>query len=105
MIMISMPMTYNDWRTDYKKIKAALEEKGFKVAPLYASEIYKNPPEYNYEITNIPIMYMAHSFARMAISDTIIFCGDWKNARGCCLEHQAALDYGLNILYEDFLGE
>lgn len=100
MIMISMPMTYDGWHADYKKIKAVLEEKGFEVAPLYASEIYKRPPEYNYEIMNIPIMYMSNSFARMAISDTIIFCGDWKNARGCRLEHQAALDYGLTILYE-----
>lgn len=105
MIMISMPMTYDNWREDYQKIKNALQEKGFQVAPLYASTIYESAPKYNYDIINIPLVYMSNSFARMAISDTVIFCGDWKNARGCRLEHQAALDYGLNILYEDFLGE
>lgn len=101
MIMISMPMNYDNWYSDYMNKKKELEDKGYRIAPLHAASIYKKEPEYNYPIENKAIMYMANSFARMAISDTIYFCGDWENARGCRLEHQAAKDYGLKIMYEN----
>ena len=44
---------------------------------------------------------MSNSFARMAISDTVYFVKGWEKARGCRLEHQAAQDYGLKIIYEE----
>lgn len=28
-------------------------------------------------------------------------CKGWKNARGCKIEHDAAVAYGLEIIYED----
>lgn len=33
-----------------------------------------------------------------AITD---FCKGWENARGCRIEHDAAVAYGLEVLYED----
>lgn len=29
------------------------------------------------------------------------FCKGWENARGCRIEHDAAVAYGLEVLYED----
>ena len=29
------------------------------------------------------------------------FCKGWENARGCRIEHAAAVAYGLEVLYED----
>jgi hypothetical protein len=100
MVMISMPMNYLAWRSDYISIKDRLEAKGYKVTPLPIDEIYEQSPKYRYPVKTIPLVYMSNSFARMAISDTVYFANGWENARGCRLEHQAAKDYGLNILYE-----
>ena len=101
MIMISMPMNYFNWPSAYQDKKKELEDKGYHVAPLHISEIYKPVPEYQFKIQNIPLMYMSNSFARMAISDTVYFVKGWEKARGCRLEHQAAQDYGLKIIYEE----
>ena len=33
------------------------------------------------------------------------FCKGWENARGCRIEHDAAIAYGLKIIYEDEWGQ
>lgn len=37
----------------------------------------------------------------MSLCDTVYFCDGWDYARGCTVEHSAALMYGLEILYEE----
>lgn len=101
MIMISIPMNYKGWQNDYATVKKKLEQQGYTVTPLHISDIYEKTPVYQYELKSIPLIYMSNSFARMAVSDTIYFVRGWENARGCRLEHQAALDYGLKIIDED----
>ena len=101
MVMISMPMNYYGWIDNYIKYRDKLEAQGYKVTPHNINAIYDSVPEYNYKIQNVPLMYMSNSFARMAVSDTIYFVKGWESARGCRLEHQAAKDYGLEIIYEE----
>ena len=36
----------------------------------------------------------------MSLCDAAYFCKGWENARGCRLEHDAAVAYGLEIIYE-----
>lgn len=104
MIMISMPMNYYGWRTTYADIKNRLEQQGYKVAPLTYKELYgKREPDLveGLKIQTIPLLYMAHAFIRMSLCDTVYFVTGWETARGCRLEHQAAQDYGLKIIYEE----
>lgn len=37
----------------------------------------------------------------MSLCDTVYFCDGWKVAKGCLIEHGAALNYGLERLYEE----
>lgn len=37
----------------------------------------------------------------MSLCHAAYFCKGWENARGCRIEHDAAVAYGLEVLYED----
>lgn len=37
----------------------------------------------------------------MSYCHAVYFCKDWEKARGCRLEHEVALAYGLMVIYED----
>lgn len=52
-------------------------------------------------VKNKPLYYLAKSLEQMAQCDTVYFCKDWENSRGCPIEHSAAFSYGLKIMYED----
>ena len=37
----------------------------------------------------------------MSRCNAVYFCKGWENARGCKIEHDAAVAYGLKIIYEE----
>ena len=45
-----------------------------------------------------PLDYLAKSIEFLAKADVAVFAPDWKDARGCRIEHQCAVDYGIPIL-------
>jgi len=47
---------------------------------------------------NIPVKYLAKSLEAMADMDAVYFMDGWKDARGCRIEHQVCVDYGVKIL-------
>lgn len=51
-------------------------------------------------VVNPPICFLAKSLENMSMCDTVYFCEGWEAARGCRIEHQAAMAYGLEILYQ-----
>lgn len=52
-------------------------------------------------IENIPLCYLARSLEVMAQCHAVYFCKGWDQARGCRLEHDSAVAYGMEVLYED----
>ena len=52
-----------------------------------------------------PLAALGESLKKMASADVVDFCKGWEEARGCRIEHDAAVAYGLDILYEDDEGE
>jgi hypothetical protein len=52
-------------------------------------------------VVQIPICFLAKSLEKMAHCNVVYFAKGWENARGCKIEHEVALQYGLNILYEE----
>nr|DAO80397.1 MAG TPA: protein of unknown function (DUF4406) [Caudoviricetes sp.] len=43
-----------------------------------------------------PLEYLARSIEDLATADIAIFIGDWKNYRGCRIEHLCAVEYGID---------
>lgn len=43
---------------------------------------------------------LGQSLMDMACCDVVYFCSGWEDARGCRIEHEAAKDYGIDIIYE-----
>ena len=42
-----------------------------------------------------PLWFLAKSIELMAEADVVIFCPGWEKARGCIIEHEAAVRYEL----------
>lgn len=49
---------------------------------------------------NIPLAYLGKSISLLSTADVAYFGGDWKNARGCKIEHQCAVEYGIDRIEE-----
>lgn len=52
-------------------------------------------------VQNPGLFWLGASLMDMAKCDAVYFCKGWENARGCRIEHDAALTYGVVVLYED----
>lgn len=46
----------------------------------------------------IPLECLGKSIVLMAHADAVYFCKGWENARGCRIEHECAIQYGLEII-------
>ena len=45
-----------------------------------------------------PLDYLARSSEVLAKADVAIFAPGWQDARGCRIEHQCALEYGILVM-------
>lgn len=48
-----------------------------------------------------PLEFMARSIALLGKADVAYFAKGWEQARGCRIENQCALDYGITVI-EDY---
>ena len=94
-IFISQPMKD---KTD-KEILAE-REKAIAAAKTYLGEevevidsFFQNAPH-----DAKPLWFLGKSVELMASADLAVFIGDWKNARGCKIEHICAVEYGIKII-------
>ena len=47
-------------------------------------------------VVQIPLCFLAKSLENMSLCHAAYFCKGWENARGCRIEHDAAVAYGLD---------
>ena len=52
-------------------------------------------------VVQVPLCYLAKSLENMSLCHAAYFAKGWEDARGCRIEHDAAVAYGLEVLYED----
>ena len=52
-------------------------------------------------VVQIPVRFLAKSLEKMSLCDAVYFCKGWEQARGCRIEHEVAVAYGLNVIYEE----
>jgi len=80
----------------------ALSEKGFAVVnTLFTDELYSKENMEKRGVVQIPLCFLAKSLENMSLCHAVYFCKGWENARGCKIEHDAAVAYGLEIIYEE----
>lgn len=54
------------------------------------------PPESG----NAPLWCLGRSIQMMSEADLVYFCKGWMEARGCKLEHECAVAYGMQVVEE-----
>ena len=95
--MISQPMNglpEDDILEKRNKISYYLCLNGYDVVDTYFNKILDS-----YECD--PSLYLlGKSLILMSFCDLVFFCKDWEKARGCIIEHEAAISYDLDIVYE-----
>ena len=99
-LFISHPMR---GLTDIEILKVRLEIKNRaektigEPVELIDSFIKDYPGEIN---KSIPVWYLGKSIQLLSQADIAYFGGDWRNARGCKIEHEVARTYGITIIEE-----
>jgi hypothetical protein len=76
-----------------KAVKAAAEKLGEPVEVI--DSFFKDAP-----VTAAPLWFLGKSLELLADADIIYFCPGWDTARGCKIEHQCAVEYGIERIYE-----
>lgn len=103
--MLSQPMagkTDEEIRKTREKAIAALKEKGYEIVnTLFTDEWYSKEQMEERGVVQIPLHFLAKSLENMSLCHVAYFCKGWENARGCRIEHEAAVAYGLGIIYEE----
>ena len=47
-----------------------------------------------------PLWYLGESIKLLGEADVVYFCDGWHDANGCTIEHECAVQYGINIVGE-----
>ena len=103
--MLSQPMagkTDEEVIATREKAISALKEKGYEIVnTLFTDEWYSKEQMEERGVVQIPLCFLAKSLENMSLCHAAYFCKGWKKARGCRIEHDAAVEYGLTIIYEE----
>ena len=103
--MLSQPMagkTNEEIVATREKAISVLKEKGYEIVnTLFTDEWYSKDAMTERGVVQIPLCFLAKSLESMSLCHAAYFCKGWENARGCRIEHEAAVAYGLEILYEE----
>lgn len=103
--MLSQPMagkTDEEIVATREKAIAVLRDKGYEVVnTLFTDEWYSKESMESRGVVQIPLCFLAKSLENMSLCHAAYFCKGWENARGCKIEHDAAVAYGLTIIYEE----
>ena len=54
---------------------------------------------------NWDIYWLSKSLERLAIADTIWLCDGWEHSKGCKIELECAIQYGLVVVYPEYIRE
>ena len=99
-LFISQPMrglTDEEILNKRQEIRKNAEKVIKEPVELIDSFIEDYPGEIN---KHIPVFYLGKSIQFLSQADVAYFGGDWRNARGCKIEHEVAKQYGIEIIEE-----
>lgn len=103
--MLSQPMggkTDEEIIATRERAIKALEARGYEIVnTLFKDEWYSHENMKKRGVVQIPLCFLAKSLENMSLCHAVYFCKGWEQARGCRIEHDAAVAYGLDIIYEE----
>jgi hypothetical protein len=103
--MLSQPMagkTVREIAETRNRAIAALTKQGYEIVnTLFTDEWYSQEKMEERGVVQIPLCFLAKSLENMSLCHAAYFCKGWENARGCKIEHDAAVAYGLKVIYEE----
>ena len=103
--MLSQPMngkSDDEIIATREKAIAVLTGMGYEIVnTLFTDEWYSQKSMEERGVVQIPLCFLAKSLENMSLCHAAYFCKGWENARGCKIEHDAAVAYGLDIIYEE----
>lgn len=97
-VMISQPMN-GKTEEQIKNIRNEIIAKFNKMHIEVIDTLFTDEPPAD---CNIAIYYLGKSICAMKDIDALYMCNGWREARGCQIEHEVAMKYGIKILYSDF---
>lgn len=104
-VMLSQPMagkTDEEIIATREKAIKALEARGYEIVnTLFTDEWYNRENMEKRGVVQIPLCFLTKSLENMSLCHAVYFCKGWERARGCRLEHDAAVAYGLTVIYEE----
>lgn len=102
--MLSQPMagkTEEEIKETRERAIQVLREKGYEIVnTLFTDEWYSKESMEERGVVQIPLCFLAKSLESMSLCHAAYFCKGWENTRGCRIEHDAAVAYGLDVIYE-----
>lgn len=102
--MLSQPMagkTEEEIKETRERAIQVLWEKGYEIVnTLFTDEWYSKESMEERGVVQIPLCFLAKSLESMSLCHAVYFCKGWENTRGCRIEHDAAVAYGLDVIYE-----
>ena len=81
-----------------KAIESAERELGEKVEVI--DSFFENAP-----VEANPLWFLAKSLELLSTADVAYFAKGWEEARGCKIEHTCAIEYGIELVIEDYTKE
>lgn len=103
--MLSQPMagkTKEEIVATREKAIKVLQERGYQVVnTLFTDEWYSKEAMESRGVVQRPLCFLAKSLEKMSLCHAAYFCKGWEKTRGCKIEHDAAVAYGLDIIYEE----
>ena len=102
--MLSQPMAGKS-ATEIQETRGSaisyLVSRGYEVVnTLFTDEWYSNEQMVDRGVVQVPLCFLAKSLESMSLCHVVYFCKGWETTRGCKIEHDAAVAYGLGIIYE-----
>lgn len=102
--MISQPMngkTDAEIVADRNRAIEYLESNGYEVVnTLFTDDWYSEKSMEKRGVVQIPLCFLAKSLENMSKCHVAYFVKGWENARGCKIEHDCAVAYGVEVIEE-----
>lgn len=96
-IFISQPMkdkTAEEIKQERQKVvDAVVEEYGNDIEII--DSYFEGAP-----VDARPLWFLGKSLELLSTADMVFFADGWDSARGCKVEHEACVAYGLNIIHD-----
>ena len=97
-VMISQPMNGRN-QEEIKKERQDIIEKFNKMHIEVINTLFNEEAP---DGCNVAVYYLGKSISAMKDIDALYMCNGWREARGCQIEYEVAMKYGIKILYSDF---